>query len=444
MSKAGFQLFYIRPVSQYGKRDVYELASSLLATRDLLREANRALNVDSAKTSVSARPDFKKGLLEISLVLDQSLPERAKNPPFAAGGAAIGAGALVRILFGSEITTKGVSGVIENVLDLWITLKGEKPKTSVEDRERGVTTLMSESDNEVNVNSDAAALYDKEIVRSAIAGIVGPVAKRGIRVLEIRKGKRPINHVRKSDLPWGFPNAVSLLTPPLTPTPTPSGPIASQVADGEGWKTDIQVTNSATGGGITAFTLNFYGHDGTAQPFSFQCLGAQSTLTGSLAPLESVVFRTQGTGPAMEGWAQLVSSSSSLTAFTVFTNTNNGNQAAAPFGLPASGDLILPFDNTKGYGMGLALLTLESNVGQTIKATILDQNDNTLGTAEISLSALGHMAFDVASEWPVTANRKGVVIFQGAGALLGIRYDPKGALTTVTPIAASGKKMSLT
>jgi hypothetical protein len=206
------------------------------------------------------------------------------------------------------------------------------------------------------------------------------------------------------------------------------------VTDGGGWKTEIYLINSATGGSTASFTLNFYGDGGIAQQFPFQGSGAQSTLTGSLASSESTVFKTQGSGAATEGWAQLVTSSTSLTGFAVFTNTVNGNEAAVQFDQPASGDLILPFDNTNGYGTGVGILTLQSNAGQIINANILDQNANNLGTGEVSLSALGHTSFDLANKWPVTAGQMGVVVFQRAGALLGIRYNPQGAFTSVAEI----------
>lgn len=221
--------------------DAHELASSILAIGDLVREANRALNVDGAEVSVRVKLDFKKGLFEVSLELDQSLLVRAKNLLLPGSGAGIGAGALVRVLFGTETGKKGVSRVIENVLDLWKELKGENPTASMENKARGITTFVLEDGSEIHVNSKAATLYDKEAVRSAIAGIVGPVARREIKTLEIRKGKRSMNQVQKSDLPQGLANSISPAVPPLGRTPTQSGPVASQVTDGGGWKTAIYV-----------------------------------------------------------------------------------------------------------------------------------------------------------------------------------------------------------
>lgn len=201
MSKADFQLFYDGPALRYGTMDVNELASSLLATGDLLREANHLFNAERAEVSIRVRSDFKKGSFEVSLVLDQSLLEQAKNLLLPVGGSAIGAAALFKILFGTEVGKKGVSGVIENVLDLWKKLKGERPKGVIEDRARNITIVVSGDGNEISVDSKAAALYEKDTIRSSIIGVVRPVTKRGVKSLEIRKKKKTINQVQKSDLP---------------------------------------------------------------------------------------------------------------------------------------------------------------------------------------------------------------------------------------------------
>lgn len=233
--------------------------------------------------------------------------------------------------------------------------------------------------------------------------------------------------------PGSAVNLVISTTP--APPPTSTGPIISQVADGGGWKTEIYLINSAITGGTPAqFSINFYGDGGAAQLFSWQEFGSQSTLTGTLGPSQSTVFKTTGTAAtSTEGWAQIVTNSTTLSGFAVFTNTVNGNEAAVPFDTPATGDLILPYDNTNGYGMGVAILSL---TGQTILATILNQSGATLGTEEVTLNAQGHTAFDLTTNWPVTAGQMGIVVFNGAGALLGVRYNPQGAFTSVAEIPA--------
>ena len=57
--------------------------------------------------------------------------------------------------------------------------------------------------NRVTVDPLAASLYQNTGVRSAVNGVVRPVATGGIKSLEIRKGNRSINEVVKEDLPLG-------------------------------------------------------------------------------------------------------------------------------------------------------------------------------------------------------------------------------------------------
>jgi hypothetical protein len=200
MSRAEFQLAYDGPALRSGSMDVTELASSLLAVGDLIQDANRVLNGDRAEVSVRVKSDFKKGSFEVALLLDHSLLEQAKNLLFPAG-ATIGGAAIIKLLFGTEIGKKGVSGVVDNVLDLWKKLRSEKPKEVIKDEERGLTIFVIGNNNNVSANQNAARLYDQEAIRSAIGGIVRPVSKRGIRSLEIKRGKKVVNSVQKADLP---------------------------------------------------------------------------------------------------------------------------------------------------------------------------------------------------------------------------------------------------
>lgn len=200
MSKAEFQLSYDGPALRYGTMDVNELASSLLAVGDLVRESNRELNGDRANASVRVRSDFKKGSFDVALLLDYSLLEHAKNL-LLPGVATVSGMGLIKILFGTEIGKKGAIGAAESVLGVWKKFKGEKPKETIEDKTKGIVIQVFGNGNRVSLGADTAMLYGKDSIRSAIAGIVRPVSVQGIKSLEIRKGSKTINEVHKSDLP---------------------------------------------------------------------------------------------------------------------------------------------------------------------------------------------------------------------------------------------------
>jgi hypothetical protein len=206
--------------------------------------------------------------------------------------------------------------------------------------------------------------------------------------------------------------------------------IITQVADGGNWTTKIYVVNTSETGAAAPFTLSFYGDDGQPKEFSFQKLGNQSTLTGTLGPSESIVFKTTGTGQPTEGWAELNTTSVAINGVAFSTNSN-GYEAAISLATPATGDLMLPFDNTNGHGSGVAVVNLLTT-SQTVQVNILDQNANVITTGQVALSALGHTSFDMAQRWPLTAGAEGVAIFKGAGAVLDIRYTGNNVYTTIS------------
>jgi hypothetical protein len=71
MSRAQFHWPYDGPALHTGSMDVNELAPALLATGDLLANANRDLNGGKAAVSTRVRSDFKESSFAVALVLDQ-------------------------------------------------------------------------------------------------------------------------------------------------------------------------------------------------------------------------------------------------------------------------------------------------------------------------------------------------------------------------------------
>jgi hypothetical protein len=222
MSRAQFTLAYDGPSLRNGTMDVNELAPALLATADMVRQANHQLNGDAYTISIKVRSDFKKGSFEVGLIVDQNLLEHAKSLLFPTS--LVGAGSLVTFLFGTDVGKKGLAGVAGSVLDLWKKLKGEKPKTTIEDANKGVTIIITGDNNEITVDSAVAKLYNENTIRSSVARTLKPLTSEGVDSLEIKRGKKTVNAVTRMDLPpmldlAGDSTAMALLSGPEEPSP---------------------------------------------------------------------------------------------------------------------------------------------------------------------------------------------------------------------------------
>ena len=114
MSQDTFQLAYDGSALADGM-DVYELAPALLSLGDLIRDVNRFLNQDRTSVAVEVQSDFRRGSFEISILLDQSIVEGAKQVLFGAN--LIDAKGLVELLFGAKVIASG--GLVYGLLKVY-------------------------------------------------------------------------------------------------------------------------------------------------------------------------------------------------------------------------------------------------------------------------------------------------------------------------------------
>lgn len=214
--------------------------------------------------------------------------------------------------------------------------------------------------------------------------------------------------------------------------------VITHMADGGVWKTTITVVNLSTTN-AAAYTLNFYAEDGAPQAFTFKGIGSASFLTGTLNPSGSVVIETQGftTDPTTHvGWAQFdfTGTSDNISGYAVFTH-QSGQEAVVPFSSDIESQQVLAYDNTGGLGTGVALVNSNFLSTLTITAIFCDENGKTIGTDVFTMNSMTHQSFILTTKWPVTANRRGTVYFKTGTdiglAVLGLRFNPQGAFTSV-------------
>jgi sugar lactone lactonase YvrE len=239
---------------------------------------------------------------------------------------------------------------------------------------------------------------------------------------------------------------IRLLTP-VAVTPVPAGSLA-QIAAGAGWVTVVSLINTSAIPVTVAVSLQ--ADDGTAlslpvtvtQPGGTQTTTA-STVNGTINPNGTLLLSMgNGVPSTTVGWANVLSTGS-ISGFAVFrlVSPSGVSEGTAPLqsAQVSSSKITVPYDNTANYTTGVAIANL-SNSTVTITATIWDQGGSQIGTQSFTLLANGHSAFNVATQWTVTGNKQGIIIFQSSGGGLtglGLRFSPFGTFTSVPSILSN-------
>jgi len=236
------------------------------------------------------------------------------------------------------------------------------------------------------------------------------------------------------------------LTSQNTTNPLPAvGSIAHLASGGTQWTTTITLINP--GAAPAQATLNFFDDNGNALPLpltfpqGYLSPVTTSSFTSTLNAGAALVIQTAGlNNPLSVGWAQLLSNGN-IAGFAVFTDALSAQQqqqAVVPMQSPSSASYILWYDNTGGFSTGVALANVSAQ-SETITVVIRDDAGNALSTQSIALPALGHMSFSLATQFAVTAGRRGTIDFQppsnGQISVLGLSFNPLSAFTSVPSLA---------
>jgi photosystem II stability/assembly factor-like uncharacterized protein len=233
-----------------------------------------------------------------------------------------------------------------------------------------------------------------------------------------------------------------------TPIPALSfiGSIPHLAAE-ENWTTTFTLLNK----GSTPATarLSFFGDPSGTLPLpllfpqpntipnTLQAASFDKTISGNA----SLIVQTAGPGtpPVHVGSAQL-SATGAVDGFAIFHHNLTGQETVVPLETRNTSLYLLAFDNTGGSVLGVAL---SSVAAANISVTIRDENGAQIGgTSTIQMLANGHTSFVLPTQYPVTANIRGTILFvasTGPISVLGMRFAaPNNALTTVPALYLDG------
>jgi hypothetical protein len=212
-----------------------------------------------------------------------------------------------------------------------------------------------------------------------------------------------------------------------------------QIADGGYWTTTITMVNVGTA--AQNYKLVFRDDDGRPKEFSIARRGTANTFTGTIPAGGSVMLQTNGGGTQPnQGWADLdiLGTDPDVAVMAIFGT--KGIPGRPDFEATVTGSSgvdyegSLPFDNTGGYVTSVAILNPGSYSDSSVPIRILDENGVELRRETITLAAGRKQAYAIPERWPETAGKRGAIRFEGSlcsWSVLGLRFNPSGAFTTV-------------
>jgi hypothetical protein len=219
----------------------------------------------------------------------------------------------------------------------------------------------------------------------------------------------------------------------------------SHIAAGGGWTTAMTLVNTSQA--PVPVTVTFYEDDGTAVNLPSTMTQQGVTQTAATASLNAIIKPNAtlfiSTGDQLDatftGWAD-VQSSGALGGYAIFRSTpttGSPSEGTTPLQNQLASAITLPYDNTGGFVMGVAIVNL-STASAAITATVWDDSGNPLGAQTLTIGGSGHMSFALPNQIAVTAGKRGIVRFQSAAtdgiAGLGLRFSPSGTFTSVPTI----------
>ncbi len=177
-------------------------------------------------------------------------------------------------------------------------------------------------------------------------------------------------------------------------------------------------------------------------PFALAGPLLAATFDRTLAANASLIVNTSGAQvpPVLVGSAQLAATGA-VDGFAIFHLIPGEQEAVVPMETRNASSYLLPFDNTGGVLLGIAVENVSAQ-NAVIPVVIRNQTGTVIGGAAVplSLAGNGHTSFVLSVQYPVTKFQRGTIEFDtpagGQISVLGIRTTPLGSSTTLTTIPA--------
>ncbi len=217
------------------------------------------------------------------------------------------------------------------------------------------------------------------------------------------------------------------------------------VVSEENWISTFTLVNK--GGTSAEASISAFADSGLALPLPLSLIQSSSSsfiassLDRAMAANSSLIVQSSGPAnvPVLVGGAQ-VSAAGSVDGFAIFHKISDNQEAVVPLETRNATSYLMPFDNTNGIVLGVAIENISTQAAN-VNVVFRDDTGAPIGTGNVSLPASGHTSFVLSTQFPFTTNLRGTAEFDtpvgGQISLLGIRYTG-GTLTTIPVLANVG------
>jgi len=215
------------------------------------------------------------------------------------------------------------------------------------------------------------------------------------------------------------------------------------IASEENWTTTFTLVNK--GGTSAEANISAFADSGLPLPLPLTLVQSSSSsfiatsLDRTLNANSSLVVQSSGPAnvPVLVGGAQ-VSVAGPVDGFAIFHRISDSQEAVVPLETRNASSYILPFDNTNGIVLGVAVENVSTQAAN-VNVVFRDDTGAPIGTGNISLPGSGHTSFVLSTQFPFVANLRGTAEFDtpvgGQISLLGIRFT--GSMLTTIPVLAN-------
>ena len=202
----------------------------------------------------------------------------------------------------------------------------------------------------------------------------------------------------------------------------------------------IVLTNMTANPASATLTFNMDTTGGATQPWAPPFLEVSSTAGLVLAPGSSMFLHTPGTASALtQGWAQL-NADVGIAGYVIYSLLGLPEQDATAPAVAASNDILVPYDDSNGFATQIAVVNPSSSpldIAVGFRTTTGGVAVNNLPT----VPPFGHMAFALATQFPVIAGHLGLAEFYSATgnlSLIALRSNPTHSFTAAPAFFQNG------